>query len=130
MFNMQFRFRAALALVWIAFLSSVDSRCLPESDQLVPTRSSAYSIKLGDNSWDSAILNDVVAKILLEEVLGYPTSRVAATGGRAQWEDIENDVFDTILEVSFPSLLSPSSYFFLFVFSFSVCMCVSCSCIF
>jgi len=99
MFNMQFRFRAALALVWIAFLSSVDSRCLPESDQLVPTRSSAYSIKLGDNSWDSAILNDVVAKILLEEVLGYPTSRVAATGGRAQWEDIENDVFDTILEV-------------------------------
>mmetsp|Transcript_25649 Transcript_25649/g.64471 ORF Transcript_25649/g.64471 Transcript_25649/m.64471 type:complete len:261 (-) Transcript_25649:50-832(-) len=98
---MSHREQASLQSIFLLLIvsGSFAARCLPPEDQVVQPRSSDYAIKLGDNSWSSSVLNNYVAGILLEEVLGYPIVRVPAVGGRQQWIDIENKVFDVILEV-------------------------------
>ena len=77
------------------------------------TQSYPCSIKLGVNDWDNTFANVYVAKIFIEEFLGYPVEIRAeyddfSTSGSEgsgvtllddMWEELANGTLDAILEV-------------------------------
>src|SRR6476469_1533851 len=60
--------------------------------------SSKPVIKLAENPWSASALNVAVAKILLEEQLGYPVE-VTTIGESEQWPAIASGDLDASLEV-------------------------------
>ena len=80
----------AVALVTTACTPSQKPQT--EEDAVKPT------IKLGENPWTTAALNTAVAKVILEDEMGYPVE-VVAIDENAQWAALANGDLHASLEV-------------------------------
>lgn len=72
--------------------------CAGQTAQEPPTAEAKPVIKLIENPWLAAELNVAVAKILLEEQLGYPVEVIQATGAE-QWQMLAEGTAHASLEV-------------------------------
>lgn len=72
--------------------------CAGQASQDSPTTETKPVIKLIENPWVAAELNVAVAKILLEEQLGYPVEVIEATGAE-QWQLLAEGTAHASLEV-------------------------------
>ena len=79
-----------------AVLLAATASCTSANDK--PAVAPKPTIKIAHNDWLSAELNDAVAKILLEEQLGYTVDLVDA-GTSDQWDSIKSGDLHVSLEV-------------------------------
>lgn len=90
----------ALALLALAGCGSSQPAAAPEptAPQAAGTSGDKITIKLAENSWTGSSINVNVAKILLEEKLGYKVE-IVTIDENAQWAALSNGDLSASLEV-------------------------------
>jgi glycine betaine/proline transport system substrate-binding protein len=90
---------AAMALALVASACAAPAAPAAPSGETAPAASGQnITIKLAENPWSASALNVAVAKILLEEELGYPVE-VVTIGESAQWPALAAGDLHASLEV-------------------------------
>ncbi len=89
--------RGWCALSWIAVLALVVTACGPAATP-APTAAPKITIKLAENSWTGSSINVNVAKILLEDQLGYKVE-IVTIDERNQWPALASGDLSASLEV-------------------------------
>lgn len=76
----------------------VVTACIPSQDPQTEEAAVKPTIKLGENPWTTAALNTAVAKIILEEEMGYPVE-IVTIDENAQWSALASGDLHASLEV-------------------------------
>jgi glycine betaine/proline transport system substrate-binding protein len=90
--------RYALPLLLLLFLTACTTAVGPAPTSSDAAATDKMTIKLAENPWSASALNVAVAKILLEEQLGYPVE-VVTIGESAQWPALAAGDLHASLEV-------------------------------
>lgn len=89
-----FRWLSLIGLIVVLFTIS----CAPVQDSQVKEAVTKQTITLGENSWTTSELNIAVAKILIEDEMGYPVE-VATVSGDEMFPAMEEGTIHAVLEV-------------------------------
>lgn len=89
---------AALALSACAVQPAQAPAAAPAGEESAAPAGDKMTIKLAENPWSASALNVAIARILLEEQLGYPVE-VVTIGESAQWPALAAGDLDASLEV-------------------------------
>lgn len=89
-----------IVLLVISYTSATQrSGCLSADDLSLPFVEKNETIILGLNAWRGSKVNNAIAKIVLQEVLGYNVVEKQIINKTNLWVDIEENVVDAVLEV-------------------------------